>query len=230
MDKLADGLIWYLVFLFSMVCHEAAHAFVALRLGDKTAYKGGQVTLNPIPHILRSPIGTVVVPILSFLIGGWIIGWASTPYDQKWALANPKSSAKMSAAGPAANLILALAAAVVIKIGLWKGVFLPPSNFGNGMIIDSIHVGLWSTVAAFASVFFLLNIILFLFNLLPIPPLDGSGVVALFLSKQSATSYLELLQSGAFALIGLTIAWKLFGLFCYPIISSAIRWLVFSHL
>ena len=74
---LALGAIWYLVFLFSTTCHEAAHALVAKLGGDTTAAEGGQVTLNPIPHIRRSPFGMVVVPILSFLVGGWMIGWAS---------------------------------------------------------------------------------------------------------------------------------------------------------
>ena len=82
MDFLALGLGWYVVFVFSVTCHEAAHAFAAMKLGDKTAYHGGQVTLDPTPHVRRSPFGMVVVPILSFLLGGWMIGWASAPYDR----------------------------------------------------------------------------------------------------------------------------------------------------
>ena len=106
MDRIAAGIGWYLIFLFSLVAHEAAHAFTAWRLGDPTARKGGQVTLNPLPHIRREPIGTVAVPLVSYLIGGWMIGWASAPYDPEWARRNPRRAALMSFAGPAANLLL----------------------------------------------------------------------------------------------------------------------------
>jgi hypothetical protein len=129
-DKLADGLLWYMAFLFSTTLHEASHAFAAFRLGDRTAYEGGQLTLDPIPHILREPFGTVVVPIISFLLGGWMIGWASVPYDPQWAYDNPRSSAKMSAAGPAANLLLALLAALAIRLGIMGGLFSPPDGCG----------------------------------------------------------------------------------------------------
>ena len=101
---LVSGLQWYLVFLYSTTLHEAAHAWAALKLGDDTAYQGGQVTLDPTPHIRREPIGMVVVPLLSFLFGGWMIGWASTPYDPDWAMRYPRRSAWMSLAGPALTL------------------------------------------------------------------------------------------------------------------------------
>jgi len=83
------GTAWYLAFLFSTTLHEASHALVALKLGDDTAHRGGQVTLDPIPHIQREPVGMVVVPIVSYLLGGWMIGWASAPYDPEWAGRNP---------------------------------------------------------------------------------------------------------------------------------------------
>jgi len=76
---LGDGLMWYAVFLFSTVCHEAAHAWSASKLGDDTAKQGGQVSLNPVPHIRREPFGMVLVPLLSWFMGGWLIGWASAP-------------------------------------------------------------------------------------------------------------------------------------------------------
>src|SRR5260370_7999852 len=78
---LMTGFISYVVFLFSTTCHEAAHAFVAKMGGDTTAALGGQVSLNPIPHIRRSPFGMVVIPIVSFLFSGGMIGWARAPYD-----------------------------------------------------------------------------------------------------------------------------------------------------
>src|SRR6266540_7395228 len=107
MDKLIDGMMWYVVFLLSITVHEAAHAFTAMKLGDNTAYHGGQVSLDPVPHMRREPVGMVVVPIISFLMsGGWMMGWASTPYDPLWAERYPRRSAWMSLAGPVSNLML----------------------------------------------------------------------------------------------------------------------------
>lgn len=90
MEQITFGLIWYIAFLFSTTCHEAAHVFAALKLGDPTAYHEGQVSLNPIPHVRREPLGTVLVPLLSFFAGGWMLGWASAPYDPYWAERYPK--------------------------------------------------------------------------------------------------------------------------------------------
>ena len=83
--NISDGILWYVVFLFSTVFHEAAHAFTSHKMGDSTAHSIGQVSLNPIPHIKREPIGTVVVPVLSFIASGWMIGWASSLYNAQWA-------------------------------------------------------------------------------------------------------------------------------------------------
>jgi len=209
-EKLSVGLLWYVAFLFSTTLHEAAHAFVAYRLGDKTAYEGGQVTLDPIPHMRREPIGTIVVPIISFLIGGWMIGWASTPYDPRWAYNHPHSSAKMSAAGPASNLALAILAALAIRLGLSMGVFYPPSSIDYSHVIEATGGGVMGTVAAFINILFSLNLLLFIFNLLPLPPLDGSGVVPLFLSEPRAQAYMEFVHNPSYSFIGIFIAWNLF--------------------
>ena len=116
--NLVDAALWYGVFLCSTVCHEAAHAWSALRLGDDTASRGGQVSLNPIPHVKREPMGMVVVPLLSWFAAGWIMGWASAPYNAVWARLYPRRAAIMAAAGPAANLGLVLVAALFIRIGV----------------------------------------------------------------------------------------------------------------
>ena len=104
----AAGLLWYFVFLYSTVCHEAAHAWVALKLGDDTAYQGGQVSLDPIPHIRREPWGMVLVPLVTFFMNAangatWMMGWASAPYNPQWAERHPRSAAWMALAGPAAD-------------------------------------------------------------------------------------------------------------------------------
>src|ERR1700679_4089938 len=120
---LVEGAMWFGAFLLSTTCHEASHAWVAFRLGDDTAMKGGQVTLNPVPHIRREPVGMVVVPIISWFAGGWIIGWASAPYSVEWARQHPRRAALMALAGPATNLALALAAALLIRVGYEWNVF-----------------------------------------------------------------------------------------------------------
>src|SRR5437899_321105 len=92
-ETLALGFIWYAVFLFSTTCHEASHALAAKIGGDPTAFHGGQVTLNPAPHIRREPFGMVLVPILSYVVGGWMIGWGSAPYAPWWQERSPRRSA-----------------------------------------------------------------------------------------------------------------------------------------
>jgi hypothetical protein len=102
-DQAVTGLVWYMVFLFSVTLHEAAHAWAAQRGGDPTAYLGGQVSLDPRPHIRREPFGMVILPLFTAITSGWPIGYASTPYDPVWALNHPRRAAWMSLAGPAAN-------------------------------------------------------------------------------------------------------------------------------
>src|SRR5437588_6666691 len=98
LDTLALGLTWFLVFLFSTTLHEAGHALAAYRLGDPTAYHGGQVSLSPLPHIRREPVGMLIVPLVSFALsrGSWMMGWASAPYDPDWAHHHPRRAAIMA--------------------------------------------------------------------------------------------------------------------------------------
>src|SRR5215212_946609 len=125
-DDFALGVLWYVVFLLSTTCHEAAHALISHRGGDPTAAHGGQVSLNPLPHIRREPFGMVLFPWLSFFAGGWMMGWASAPYDPRWAYQYPRRSGAMALAGPAANFALALLAGVLIRIGMAAGFFRLP--------------------------------------------------------------------------------------------------------
>jgi Zn-dependent protease len=229
MDKISAGLLWYVAFLFSTTLHEASHAFAAFRLGDRTAYEGGQVTLDPIPHIKREPFGMIVIPIVSFLLGGWMVGWASTPYDPGWAYENPRSAAKMSAAGPASNLLLALLAALAIRIGMLFGVFIPPESIDYTHVIDATDSGVLGTVASFVGVFFSLNLLLLIFNLLPIPPLDGSGIIPLFLSKQRAQKYSALIHNQGFSFLGILVAWNLFDVIYDPLHLIFINLLFFPE-
>jgi len=197
------------VFLFSTTCHEAAHAWAARRGGDPTAYLGGQVSLDPRPHIRREPLGTVIVPILSFAFGGWMIGWASTPFDPRWAEAYPRRAAWMSLAGPGANLALVLISGVLIRAGIEAGVLARPIVPGMGQI--AVASKLWAGAALLLSVFFTLNLLLFSFNLLPLPPLDGSGALPLLLGHRAATAWQQWMRQPAVGLLGLFLAWNLFG-------------------
>ena len=223
MDNVITGLAWYVVFLFSTVLHEAAHAFAAMRGGDLTAYHGGQVSLDPMPHIRREPLGTVLIPVLAFIWGGWMIGWASTPYDPLWAARHPRRSAWMALAGPAANLLLVCVAFALLKIGLHTGFFTRPEDVLIGQLVAGAAGG-WSMAAAMmVSIMFSLNLILLTFNLLPLPPLDGSSALILFLPEQLAGRYQELTRHRIFAIMGIVAAWYIFQPVFAPIMRLSVR-------
>lgn len=211
MDNAALAVIWYLIFVISTTCHEAAHGLAAKMLGDKTAYHHGLVTLDPVPHIKRSPFGMVIVPFLSFALNGWMLGWASAPYDPFWAQQNRKKSAMMSLAGPAANLSLVIIAALVIRIAMLLGVFQAPPEILFGKVTKAASEGFANSAAIVISILFTLNLILFTFNLIPLPPLDGSNILLFFLKDKTARRYEDLLHNQAYMIIGLIIAWQIFG-------------------
>ena len=221
--NLADMLIWYVVFMLSFTAHEAAHAFAAMKGGDFTAYHGGQATLNPIPHIQRSPFGTIVVPLISYVMMGWMIGWASAPYDPEWAKKYPRRAAWMAAAGPAANLIILMLAFVGLKVGLSMGVLMPPNLQAFDFTAIAVGEGLWVGVAKMLSLLFILNMLLFVFNLFPVPPLDGSGVITLFMSPTLARKYNTFINQPMYALLGILIAWRLVGAVFWKILRVIIR-------
>jgi Zn-dependent protease len=225
-STIALGLLWYVAFLFSTTLHEAAHAWVALRLGDPTAYHGGQVSLNPVPHVRREPFGMVVVPILVFALSGWMLGWASAPYDPAWADRYPKRSGLMSLAGPAANLLLVVLSAVAIRVGIAAGAFAPDPGTAGGLAslvqsADPSAAGVGAG-AAFVSILFCLNLILFLFNLMPLPPMDGSGVLPLVMSDRLAVAYRQALRHPGIAMAGLLLAWWVFPYLFSPVLSIAV--------
>jgi Zn-dependent protease len=212
----ALGLIWYIVFLFSTTCHEAAHALAAKIGGDPTAFHGGQTTLNPIPHIRREPFGMVLVPVLTyFMWHGSMIGWASAPYDPDWEQRYPRRAAWMALAGPGANFTLMLLAALGIREGVALGIFRAPQSATFSHITEAANAGdagsLVTFAATFLSVLFVLNLLLGTFNLLPVPPLDGSSGITLLMPERTALRYLEMLKEPMFRMAGLLAAWFLFG-------------------
>jgi Zn-dependent protease len=196
-ESLVQGLVWYVVFLFSTTCHEASHSLAAKVGGDLTAFHGGQVTLNPLPHMRREPFGMLIVPILSFLLGGWMIGWASAPYDPFWQARYPRRAAWMSLAGPGANFVLMLIGAIGIRLGMIAGIFQQPASVGFTHITEAVHPetgAILSFAAMFISVLFFENLLLGTFNLLPVPPLDGSTGITVLMSERNALRFLEFIR------------------------------------
>ena len=210
------GFIYYVAFLFSTTCHEASHALAAKLGGDLTAAEGGQVSLNPVPHIRRSPYGMVVFPLVSFfLLGGRMIGFASAPYDPDWARRHPHRAALMALAGPTANFSLMLISALVLHIGMANHVIHLGRSFADS---DFAAVALY--------VLFSLNLLLGVFNLLPVPPLDGSSVIMLVMSEDRARGYLDWIRTGTFAIPGLLAGLIIFR-FIFPPVETYVQSLFF---
>lgn len=152
------GLFLYVIIVLSAVFHEFAHALVAYRLGDTTAKDAGRLTLNPFVHL--DPWGTVIVPLLLMFTSGIFIGWAKpVPYNP-YALSDQRyGSLKVGIAGPLSNLIIAVVLGVVIRL-------VGPAGIASPLFLQ------------FLGLIVYVNIFLALFNLLPLPPLDGSKVFA----------------------------------------------------
>jgi Zn-dependent protease len=220
---LVTGLLWFLAFLFSTTVHEAMHAWAAWRGGDPTAYHGGQVSLSPVPHVRREPIGMLVVPLITALTQGWALGWASTPYDPYWAARYPNRAAVMALAGPVGNLLIAFAALILLKLGLAVGWFVP-APFLNLQRLVIAPGGLETLFGTLLSILLVLNVLLAAFNLIPLPPLDGASVLGLFLPG-FARQMREFSTNPMFSLIGLLVAWRVFPFIVQPLFSFVV-WLV----
>ena len=196
--------------LFAIVVHEVAHGWVAKLLGDPTAQRLGRLTLNPLKHI--DPIGTILVPALLVLLRtGFVFGWAK-PVPITWEnLRHPKRDmAIVAAAGPVANLLMALFWAVLAKISF----LLPDTAAWIGEPLR--YMGLGGILA---------NVLLMVFNLLPLPPLDGGRVAVGLLPGPLAWQLSRLEPYGFFILIGLMITGVL-GYLILPVAELVIRLLV----
>jgi Zn-dependent protease len=226
---LTIGFLWYIAFLFSTVCHEGAHALAAKIGGDLTAFEAGQVTLNPWPHIRRERIGLVVIPILSYLWNGWMMGWASAPYDPRWQRSHPRRAAWMALAGPGANFTLMVLAGMGIRMGIWNGVFQVPARFSFSSLVVATEPERFGFLATLLSIFFLLNLILATFNLLPVPPLDGSTGIAVFLPEKTAVRLLDFYRESGLAFAGILLAWLAYGYVFRWVAPIAIHFL-FLHI
>jgi Zn-dependent protease len=222
-EYIALGFLWYIAFLFSLTCHEASHALAAKWGGDFTAAEGGQATLNPLPHIRREIFGTLIVPILSYAMGGWMIGWGSAPFDPHWRYRHPRRAAWMALAGPAANFVLMLAAVLAIRIGIFAHALVQPESARFTRVVAAAHAGPMDGVAILLSILFSLTLLLGLFNLLPIPPLDGHGAICLFFSEDFARRFIEATRNPSLAMLGLIVGWKVFGYIYDPLFTLALN-------
>jgi Zn-dependent protease len=164
----------------------------------------------------------VILPLLSVLMVGWPFGFASTPYDPFWSRRYPRRAAWMSLAGPAANLLLVAAAGLILRFGLSLGYLEMPSSFSLTRLMTGA-TDYWASAAVLLSMLFVLNLILAVFNLLPVPPLDGSGAVLLFLRRDQVASYQNLLRHPLISLGGLLAAWYLFNPLLRPVLRAALH-------
>lgn len=173
--------------LFAITLHEAAHGYVARHFGDMTAYQQGRISLNPIRHI--DPVGTILVPLATLLVGGILFGWAKPVPVNFAALRRPKQDMLWVAiAGPASNLVMAIGWGVLYKLA-W---LMPESYFAEPMM----GMAEWGIK---------INIVLMVLNLLPLPPLDGGRVAVSLLPHRQAWQLSKIEPYGMFILIFLAV-------------------------
>ena len=180
-------IVWALPVIFAITAHEVAHGWVALKLGDRTAQMMGRLTLNPLKHI--DPIGTILVPGVLLVMGGFIFGWAKPVPVTFQNLRHPKSDMVWVAlAGPMANLIMAVIWALIAKLGLT-------------LLQSGVELGAPMVYMGVAGV--LINTMLMMLNLLPLPPLDGGRVLVGLLPGPLSWKVSQIEPYGFFILVGL---------------------------
>ena len=198
------------VLLFSLTVHEMAHAWTADRLGDPTARLLGRVSLNPIVH--ADPIGTIVLPLVAMLTGAPIIGWAKPVPVNIRQLGHPRRDyVLVAAAGPASNLVMAFAAATALAV-------LPISPHTLGQANVSVPA------ATILSQLIRLNVLLAVFNMIPIPPLDGGNVLAGVLPPAGAAIFNQLRPYG-FVLLYALVLTGMFEMIVFPPYRFILSWL-----
>jgi Zn-dependent protease len=192
------------VLLFAITVHEAAHGLAAKRMGDTTAYDLGRVSLNPLAHI--DPVGTVLLPLMLVLVGAPAFGWAKPVPVNPNRLRNPRrDNLVISAAGPAANLLTAFTAMVgllILKLAS-PGVraFLQSPALYRAILPKGFYPLEGLALILYFAV--LINVYLAAFNMIPIPPLDGSGILMGLLSERGAALYDRIRPYGFFIVLGL---------------------------
>ena len=182
-----------IILLYSITLHEYAHGLMAYKLGDNTPKISGRLTINPIKHI--DILGTIIMPILLIIVtnGVFAFGYAKPVPINPYNFKNPRKDIMwVGLAGPASNFLIALILSIILRMGLLEGV-----------IKEALQYGV------------VINLILFIFNLIPIPPLDGSRIVSAFLSYKNAYRYLKL-ETAGFIIIILLLVNGMFEWFLKP--------------
>lgn len=184
MERVEQVLIFLPVLLVSVVLHEVAHGWVALRQGDDTAQRAGRLTLNPVPHI--DMMGSIIVPtLLALMPGGLLFGWAKpVPIDPRNFRSYRKGDILVSLAGVAVNLLLVVAFTALMVGAVWMGRLSPGIGSGADLLYRAAGLGV------------ILNLILAFFNLIPLPPLDGSHVLAHALPSSLQSGYRKMGRYG----------------------------------
>jgi len=198
-------IIWFVVFLFSLSFHESAHAWMSERFGDDTGRHQGRITLNPIAHI--DPIGTILFPLISMFTSVPLLGWAK-PVQTNPLLWRDKTKANISvsAAGPISNFILMTIAFIILKALILAGMlrFNPALRTIYEVIAPAAgQPAFMQPLAMFLTVMLMLNLALGVFNLIPIPPLDGSHVLEELLPHPMQEAYYQLRPYGFLLLMAL---------------------------
>ena len=198
-DTLLTALALIPALIIAIVFHEVAHGWTALMLGDPTAKERRRLSLNPIRHV--DPFGTLILPGLLALTGAPVFGWAKPVPVNKWRLDNPRfGMMAVAAAGPGTNLVLAAIGAVLL--GVFLRTIVPastdPAEITNLLmqVVASAPIGGTGFVLFALSYFILVNLFLALFNLLPLPPFDGSHIVEGLLPPRAAQVYEKLRPFG----------------------------------
>ncbi|MHB1323442.1 MAG: site-2 protease family protein [Coriobacteriia bacterium] len=188
MNDLMLGVLELALFVPAIVLHEVSHGYVSYRLGDPTAKMRGRLSLNPVKHI--DPFGTVLLPLLLWASGGPIFGYAKpVPVNPHYYRDYRTGMMLSGLAGPATNLVMALLAGLAVRL----------VQVAGGLAVDVASTGTITTLGwiLYALYYFAqLNLVLMFFNLIPIPPLDGSRVLPLFLSDRALLAYHKVEQYG----------------------------------
>ena len=199
-------IIWGIPVIFAITVHEVAHGWVALKFGDRTAQMMGRLTLNPIKHI--DPLGTIIIPGILLMTGGFIFGWAKPVPVTYQNLRKPKlDMAWVALAGPASNFIMAVLWAVIAKIGL---------------IMYSSGVSMAEPMIYMAVAGIMINTMLMTLNLLPLPPLDGGRILVSLLPGPLAWQVGRIEPYGFFILVGL-LYFGILSMVLWPLINAFIN-------
>jgi len=195
--------VWIVPVLLAITVHETAHGWIAKQFGDRTAMMLGRLTLNPIKHI--DPVGTLLLPLLMLMMGGFVLAWAK-PVSVTWEnLRNPKRDmAFVALAVPLANLAMALMWLFIIKLGLWLVAGAP------AVAEPVVYMGVAGVV---------INIVLMVLNLVPLPPLDGGRVVVSLLPNKLSWRYSRIEPYGMWIILALFFTGML-GMILWPFIRG----------